>query len=131
MAEADQIRTAWSCRDHIQNGDEEDIDCGGTYCDACDTVGIGVIEHFENAIQAFPNPVRDRISLKRTGFNYDDLNITITNTLGEVLRTLSLKKADQFISVSLENIPAQLILIHVYKNNDFGKAIQTIKVVKT
>jgi hypothetical protein len=33
--EANQRRTAWSCKDDIQNGDELGIDCGGTYCNPC------------------------------------------------------------------------------------------------
>lgn len=27
--------TSWSCNDSVKNGDEESIDCGGTYCVKC------------------------------------------------------------------------------------------------
>lgn len=33
--EADSIFNSWSCNDAIQNGDEEDIDCGGSSCVGC------------------------------------------------------------------------------------------------
>lgn len=37
IAEANQRRNDWSCKDHIQNGDEQGIDCGGTHCAPCVT----------------------------------------------------------------------------------------------
>lgn len=33
--EAIQIRMGWLCHDNIKNGDEEDIDCGGSLCEDC------------------------------------------------------------------------------------------------
>ncbi len=34
-AEAAAIQNGWSCQDFIQNGDEDNKDCGGTYCTDC------------------------------------------------------------------------------------------------
>jgi len=35
--EAAAIQNGWSCQDYIQNGDEDNRDCGGTYCTPCVT----------------------------------------------------------------------------------------------
>jgi arylsulfatase A-like enzyme len=48
-----QTRAAWSCNDHIQNGDEAGIDCGGTFCEPCTFASI---EETNLALKAYPNP---------------------------------------------------------------------------
>ncbi|MEL7424692.1 MAG: sulfatase-like hydrolase/transferase [Bacteroidota bacterium] len=58
-AEAQDIRTGWSCQDLIQNGDEEDIDCGGSLCAPCVTSTDELSEHFK--ISVYPNPTTDQI----------------------------------------------------------------------
>ncbi|MFK7937568.1 MAG: sulfatase-like hydrolase/transferase [Saprospiraceae bacterium] len=45
-AEANQRATAWSCNDLIQNGDEEDIDCGGSSCANCMVLAIDELAYF-------------------------------------------------------------------------------------
>ncbi|MEM9525387.1 MAG: sulfatase-like hydrolase/transferase [Bacteroidota bacterium] len=61
-AEAAVIRSGWSCRDFIQNGEESGIDCGTDACGACttstleNTVGIGV--------KAYPNPSTGRLTVE-------------------------------------------------------------------
>ena len=52
-SEASTRRISWSCRDHIQNGDETGIDCGGTSCIPCTN---SVINSEETNIKLFPNP---------------------------------------------------------------------------
>jgi len=54
-AEALQIRTDWSCRDHIRNGDEDDIDCGGSFCAPCVVNSVNELSE-QQAVQIYPNP---------------------------------------------------------------------------
>ncbi|MEO0472899.1 MAG: sulfatase-like hydrolase/transferase [Bacteroidota bacterium] len=61
-AEAAQIRSSWSCRDHIQNGDEAGIDCGGSECANCITTALED-ELEESSIKIFPNPFTDRLTI--------------------------------------------------------------------
>lgn len=58
--EAEQIRTVWSCRDYIRNGDEEGIDCGGTFCDPCIT---SIEESKIEFINIYPNPATGFFSI--------------------------------------------------------------------
>jgi len=52
--EADIQRSSWSCRDYIQNGDEEGIDCGGSFCATCMS-GVEEKDHLKN-VMVYPNP---------------------------------------------------------------------------
>lgn len=58
--EAQAIRTGWSCQDGIKNGDEEDIDCGGTSCNNCLT---GNVENSIQSIEIYPNPASESIKI--------------------------------------------------------------------
>lgn len=49
-AEANQRVMAWSCQDLIKNGDEEGIDCGGSFCEDCVPLAIGDLTYFEATI---------------------------------------------------------------------------------
>ena len=59
-AEAIQRRDAWSCFDHIKNGDETDIDCGGTYCGSCET---SIEENVNESVKIYPNPTNDEVRI--------------------------------------------------------------------
>jgi len=61
LAEAAQINIDWSCRDHIKNGDEEGIDCGGTYCSDCTTSIDPTFEEGKFVIS--PNPTFDELNI--------------------------------------------------------------------
>ena len=97
-AEGLQTRAAWSCRDHIQNGDEEDIDCGGTYCPACNT-GINGIN--KNSLKVFPNPASELFYIQ-----LEDASgvIELTNIEGRVIRRMPVKSTSMTIyTADLEN----------------------------
>jgi len=59
--EAETRRTSWSCRDHIQNGDETGIDCGGSSCNPC-TNSIGGIDNFK--VELHPNPSTGKLTIE-------------------------------------------------------------------
>lgn len=85
-AEAAQIRTAWSCRDHILNGDEEGIDCGGTYCAPC--ISSILDDNLSNStIDIFPNPTTDQLDVM---CSYGILKkLKVFNTQGKMLYSAS------------------------------------------
>ena len=62
-AEGLQIRSAWSCRDYIQNGDETGIDCGGSFCPSCVT-STDKLSQQAAAIKLFPNPSSNRFVIQ-------------------------------------------------------------------
>ena len=62
--EANQRRQSWSCRDHIQNGDETGIDCGGTYCAPCSAVGVSDDQNGLERIKIFPNPTNEVLKIQ-------------------------------------------------------------------
>lgn len=51
--EVSTIQTDWSCRDHIKNGDETGIDCGGSSCTPCK---LNADELAQQSIKIYPNP---------------------------------------------------------------------------
>lgn len=60
-AEAAIIQSDWSCNDLIQNGDEDGIDCGGSFCPACATVDVE--EAQKSDISIYPNPSNGIINI--------------------------------------------------------------------
>ena len=49
--EAIQRQTSWSCKDDIKNGDEDGIDCGGTYCSPCITSTFNITPSSERKLE--------------------------------------------------------------------------------
>lgn len=62
QTEAEKIRTDWSCKDHIKNGQEIGIDCGGN-CVPCLTDSASSSEN-DIAIKIFPNPSTNHIVIQ-------------------------------------------------------------------
>jgi hypothetical protein len=80
--EANQRITAWSCKDDIQNGDEQGIDCGGTYCLPCSTTSINK-SNISNNISVYPNPTESSLLIKSNGEYIN--SIKVFNILGELV----------------------------------------------
>lgn len=66
--EVQRLRTSWSCRDYIQNGDEEGIDCGGTHCSPCNTISTKNVLAEKTFIS--PNPTSDILNIKISSGNF-------------------------------------------------------------
>ncbi len=81
--EANQRITAWSCKDDIQNGNEQGIDCGGTYCSPCTTTIINKPITIPS-ILVYPNPAGNTLHFK--GYENID-NVRIIDELGKVMKT--------------------------------------------
>ncbi len=79
-AEATQIRTTWSCRDYIQNGDEEGIDCGGSHCAPCMSTNTDQYS-LQHDISILPNPVQKELQITTELKNY---SIRLTDVFGTI-----------------------------------------------
>ncbi|PHR26513.1 MAG: sulfatase [Fluviicola sp.] len=80
--EANQRKTAWSCNDDIQNGDELGIDCGGTYCSPC---GLSLNDEPNSMgdVLLFPNPTENLITISSLGESFE--KVRLFNVLGELI----------------------------------------------
>ncbi|TXF90322.1 sulfatase-like hydrolase/transferase [Neolewinella aurantiaca] len=81
-AEASVIRSGWSCRDHIMNGDETGIDCGTTACGTCTTSTTS----FSNGtdLLLYPNPATDYLVVDALGEKIG--SVRIFNQQGQILQ---------------------------------------------
>jgi len=84
-AEAMMIRTAWSCRDHIQNGDETGIDCGGTFCTPCSTTSADPNQS-GNLLKVYPNPAGDELYIQVEAGTY---HMEVIDAQGKLITSLS------------------------------------------
>lgn len=128
--EANMIRTAWSCKDHIQNGDEEGIDCGGTYCDECPPDNTGIVSAKGGNLVVYPNPTSGVLHLKdKSGSNLDGKSVIIYNLIGEVLGEQIVAAGSKEWRINLKEIPPQLLIISVLDNGGiYGP--ETFRIVK-
>jgi hypothetical protein len=101
--EANQRRTAWSCKDDIQNGDETGIDCGGTYCSPCAT-GMHNLE-FNSSVNIYPNPVKEKLIIKAK----ETYHLTVNNSLGKIVKKTKINAGIN--TISLEELPSGVYFI--------------------
>ena len=126
IAEADQLRTTgWSCRDHIKNGDEEDIDCGGTYCEPCVTA-VNELPLTISEFKLYPNPAKQDFTIengeRQKGESYF---VKVSNILGETLYTTVITVDEKKIKVKLSEIEPQIIVVTISnKNGSFTRKVQ-------
>jgi hypothetical protein len=81
--EAAQIQTSWSCRDHIQNGDETGIDCGGSQCSPC--VG-SASDLVDTKITIYPNPSSGIVTISSQEIMKE---IRLHNAEGKLIKNVS------------------------------------------
>ena len=119
-AEAQTIRSGWSCRDYIQNGDETGIDCGGSSCTPCITSveAVGPAE-----VQIFPNPASNQVLIRSSGAAIEEVRI-LSLTGQELFRQLGINQ--QETRIELSSLPPQLYLLQLKTNN----TVETVRLVK-
>ena len=86
QTELQTIAQRYSCRDHIRNGDEEGIDCGGTWCQACSTSSIG--EELDMSFKLYPNPTKGTFYIESN--RYVNAQMSIYSISGRLLLTKTL-----------------------------------------
>lgn len=112
-AEAIMIRSSWSCRDHIQNGDEEGIDCGGSECAACVSATAGSLEDL--GIMVFPNPTTDFLTVRSK--THELKGIKVYSSFGELLLAQQGHGAKQ-MTIDLTGLPPQFLLLRLELDDD-------------
>ena len=103
--EANQRITAWSCKDDIQNGNEQGIDCGGTYCSPCSTTSINE-SIISNSISVYPNPAKNILHIKG---NKNINHVRIIDKLGKVIKAEMISKN----TINIESLKQGAYLIEI------------------
>ena len=118
-SEAAQIQAAWSCNDDIKNGDEDGIDCGGTYCTPCNTISI---KHKKSNrdLSVFPNPVGNYFTIDPDGKLIQE--IKIFNVLGELLLSKEINNSSA-TTIDISYLESSVYFLHV-------KLIEETRVIK-
>lgn len=86
--EVAQIRTVWSCRDYIKNGDEAGVDCGGSFCSPCVTA---TEETSGGQTQIYPNPTSHFVTVRSKSKTIKKL--TVIDASGKII--ISHNKLDE------------------------------------
>lgn len=107
-AEALQIRTSWSCRDHIKNGDEMDIDCGGSHCAPCILSAPEIGE--KNNIRLSPNPTRNNLFIESQQLNIRAVHVF--NSMGQLLLTRDQINHTE-VNLNLSHLESQILFLNV------------------
>lgn len=128
--EAAQTRSAWSCRDHIQNGDETGIDCGGSFCSPCS--GIGFEHQLVNRdLYIYPNPTQHLLNIQRDEALSDHpIQYIISNAVGEVLKSGHIPSGINHVELDLSNLKPQLLLVHLIHEDSPMYLPKTYKLLK-
>tara|TARA_B110000211_G_C14042239_1_gene537275 strand:+ start:115 stop:1698 length:1584 start_codon:yes stop_codon:yes gene_type:complete len=103
--EANQRITAWSCKDDIQNGNEQGIDCGGTYCSPCSTTSINE-SIISNSILVYPNPAKNILHIK---WNKNINHVRIIDKFGKVIKAEMISKN----TINIESLKQGAYLIEI------------------
>ena len=106
-AEAMQQRDDYSCRDFIQNGNEEGIDCGGTFCAPCT---VSIQEAIDIDIQLSPNPAADYVRMQAVGHIIKYVEIFDLN--GRLLRRTTGVNSPE-ANVSLDDLSPQTLFVRL------------------
>ena len=119
--EVNFIRTDWSCKDGIQNGDETGIDCGGR-CDDCITKTNDIVKTF--AFDIFPNPFFDQINIKQKGSN-SNFDIELFNSIGKQIDSYQIQTNEDLI-IDMKNHVSGLYFLKIVDSETNEKMINKI-----
>jgi arylsulfatase A-like enzyme len=95
-SEAAVVRSGWSCRDHIMNGEETGIDCGTDACGMCTTSAENPNQGFE--LKLYPNPAHDYF---------------VVDALGEQIESVRLFSADGRLQQQVEGHGVRILEVNV------------------
>ncbi|PCJ64828.1 MAG: sulfatase [Bacteroidetes bacterium] len=116
--EAATRQTDWSCRDHIKNGDEAGIDCGGSSCTPCI---MGIDNSTLQELHIYPNPSTGNITLSLENGQIQE--VKIFNTIGELVYTQD-KISSNRLTLNLN--PMKSNLYHIEIQTNIGKLVKRL-----
>lgn len=111
--EALTIRSGWSCRDLIQNGDETGIDCGGSSCTPCITA---IEDGIESKLKCYPNPSQGQFFIQTEEVTIE--SIRVFSASGKLVYSQDGMRS-KAVSIDLGEFPAQLFFLEV-KGKDWA-----------
>lgn len=115
--EAAQRITYWSCNDDIKNGDEQGIDCGGSFCSPCAITNIHDVTP-PNIFEISPNPSNGIIRIKAN----EKTLVIISNIEGKRIREYNITKGSN--TLNLSSLPKGIYIIEgLNKYGNFTKKI--------
>ncbi|MEM9857469.1 MAG: sulfatase-like hydrolase/transferase [Bacteroidota bacterium] len=120
--EAQQVRTAWSCRDYIQNGDEAGIDCGGTYCDPCAVTNTETILALDD-INIYPNPTTDELHIRSSSTRF---SVQLLDAFGSIHFQTTASQTQHLLQLS--SLPPGIYFVKMVAGN--GDMWVTEKIIK-
>jgi len=111
--EADQRRNFWSCRDHIQNGNEVGIDCGGTYCQPCPVIGVN--DHYTSKydITIYPNPAQNELTISS---ELDNFRLELFTSWGQ--KILVVTSSENETSIDLSTLSSGVYITKVFDSKE-------------
>lgn len=118
-AEAAVIRSGWSCRDHIRNGDETGIDCGTDACGMCTTSTSNPGTGLE--VKIYPNPASDYFVVDALGEQIETLSLF--DLSGRLLRTQN-GQGRRIMEVGLNGLQKGVILVKIRTRNGVEKLVR-------
>lgn len=93
-----------------------EVDSADVVCfSACNGCNIGISE-LQHSIVLYPNPSNGDFLLERTHFS-EKLDVTIVNTLGQVVQRMSWPKDISVINVSVNQLAAGSYMVHFKSNH--------------
>jgi arylsulfatase B len=120
--EASVIRAGWSCRDHIQNGDEEGVDCGSSVCNPCELTTAATDIFLEaTCIEIVPNPTDSVFEIRGL---LGDYIIRILDINGTTYQTLNTTTSD--IEIDITDLPIGLYFISIVNSTNGSLSMETI-----
>lgn len=113
--EAQTIRTNfWTCRDHIQNGDEEGIDCGGSFCAPCSS---SVEETAEGHFKVFPNPSEGLMTIQLNAPAAYETSLKIISLSGKIMHSTKVEKGETVVYFDNSNFANGMYLAQLSIDN--------------
>lgn len=104
-------------------GGNATISCSNPISIMPSTVGINQIYNSSN-ISIYPNPTKDKLNIQLENFNQNNLSISITNYLGQVVKNYSISQ--NLTVLELSDLSNGIYFLNL-QNNNFQKTIKFIK----
>lgn len=85
----------------------------------------GILEPATNLLtSAYPNPVKDKLTVKYNGLELID----VLNVIGEKIQTIVLDATESKVEIDFSNLPSGMYFYRTYKE---GAIVETKRIVKT
>ena len=114
--EGAQIRTGWSCKDFILNGDEVTIDEG---CDGAIISNVEDLAYF--ALTIYPNPVTDFLVLQFKEGIKKDLSLSLIDNSGQLILQKQLATGTTINTLDLTAITNGAYILQLHDGRSIGR----------